>query len=341
MSGKAINLGLLVLVVLQVATGIGAFLAGVPQWQIVVWLHAVGGFTIVLLFYWKRRIIVRSLTRQPLGPRAMPGLALLTLVLAALATGIGWSTVGLPYIGGYNPITIHVALGIGALITIVFHGQMHWPRVRGRDAPGRRALLRGGLVIGAATAAWRATEAGSSVLGLSGASRRFTGSRRADSSGGNDFPTSNWLFDNPDPLDLSRWQLRLNGHVQTPLTFAINDIAPAASLTALLDCTGGWYSEQNWSGLSLSSLLDAAGVRPGARSVVVRASTGYWRRYTLAEARGALRATHGGGAALSHNHGAPMRLVMPGKRGFEWVKWVTAIEVSTASPLLKWPLPIS
>jgi DMSO/TMAO reductase YedYZ molybdopterin-dependent catalytic subunit len=91
----------------------------------------------------------------------------------------------------------------------------------------------------------------------------------------------------------------------------------------------------------MSSLLQQAGIKSGARSVVVRASTGYWRRYTLAEAQRAMLATHVGAEALSHEHGAPLRLVVTGKRGYEWVKWVTSIEVSTASPLLKWPLPVS
>jgi DMSO/TMAO reductase YedYZ molybdopterin-dependent catalytic subunit len=32
---------------------------------------------------------------------------------------------------------------------------------------------------------------------------------------------------------------------------------------------------------------------------------------------------------LSHAHGAPLRLVAPGRRGFQWVKWIVAVEVLT------------
>ena len=48
-----------------------------------------------------------------------------------------------------------------------------------------------------------------------------------------------------------------------------------------------------------------------------------------AEARAALLATHTGSEPLSHEHGFPLRLVAPGHRGFEWVKWITRIEVLT------------
>jgi DMSO/TMAO reductase YedYZ molybdopterin-dependent catalytic subunit len=41
-------------------------------------------------------------------------------------------------------------------------------------------------------------------------------------------------------------------------------------------------------------------------------------------------ATHVGGEPISHDHGAPARLVAPGRRGFEWVTWVARIEVLTA-----------
>jgi DMSO/TMAO reductase YedYZ molybdopterin-dependent catalytic subunit len=35
--------------------------------------------------------------------------------------------------------------------------------------------------------------------------------------------------------------------------------------------------------------------------------------------------------ALNDDHGAPARLVAPGRRGFEWVKWITRIAVLTES----------
>ncbi|TMD59944.1 MAG: sulfite oxidase, partial [Chloroflexi bacterium] len=43
-------------------------------------------------------------------------------------------------------------------------------------------------------------------------------------------------------------------------------------------------------------------------------------------ANGMLLATHLGGETLSPAHGYPVRLVAPGRRGFQWVKWVSRIE---------------
>ena len=47
----------------------------------------------------------------------------------------------------------------------------------------------------------------------------------------------------------------------------------------------------------------------------------------LEEARTALLATHLDEELLSHEHDYPLRLVVPGRRGFEWVKWITRVEV--------------
>jgi DMSO/TMAO reductase YedYZ molybdopterin-dependent catalytic subunit len=49
--------------------------------------------------------------------------------------------------------------------------------------------------------------------------------------------------------------------------------------------------------------------------------------FSLEDARALLLATRVGDDALSHGHGAPCRLVVPGRRGFQWVKWVTRVVV--------------
>ena len=55
--------------------------------------------------------------------------------------------------------------------------------------------------------------------------------------------------------------------------------------------------------------------------------TGYRWGFALQDAHGLLLATHVGGQPLSHDHGAPIRLVVPGARGFQWVKWVQRVEL--------------
>ena len=125
-----------------------------------------------------------------------------------------------------------------------------------------------------------------------------------------------------------------------PAVLRYDDIASDAELTATLDCTGGWHSTQVWRGASLARLLSAAQPTADAASVTVRSVTGYYRRFSLAEADGYLIATRVGGETLSHGHGFPARLVAPDKRGFEWVKWIDAIEVNRTGKWLQPPLPL-
>jgi DMSO/TMAO reductase YedYZ molybdopterin-dependent catalytic subunit len=103
---------------------------------------------------------------------------------------------------------------------------------------------------------------------------------------------------------------------------------------ATLDCTGGFYSTQRWQGTSLGRLLELAGPLGDARHVRVVSRTGYRWSFSIDDADGLLLATRVGGERLSHGHGAPVRLVAPGRRGYQWVKWVTEIELSADSDLL-------
>jgi DMSO/TMAO reductase YedYZ molybdopterin-dependent catalytic subunit len=118
--------------------------------------------------------------------------------------------------------------------------------------------------------------------------------------------------------------------------FPAGELAGADTVRAVLDCTNGWYSEQTWRGTRLDRFLP-----PGAGgSVLVISVTGYRRRLPAADAPGLLLATHVAGAPLSAGHGAPVRLVAPDRRGFWWVKWVTAVELSDEPWWLQSPFPL-
>ena len=95
-------------------------------------------------------------------------------------------------------------------------------------------------------------------------------------------------------------------------------------LRAVLDCTGGFWSEQEWAGVFLDRLVrDPA----GAASIRVVSRTGYDRRFPIEDLGRLLLATRLGGQALSPDHDFPARLVAADRRGFWWVKWVVGIEL--------------
>ena len=75
------------------------------------------------------------------------------------------------------------------------------------------------------------------------------------------------------------------------------------------------------------AVVEGFGVDPGASAVVVRSATGWTSSLPIDEARGCLLATGVAESPLPSGNGAPCRLVVPTRRGLDWVKWITEIEV--------------
>jgi DMSO/TMAO reductase YedYZ molybdopterin-dependent catalytic subunit len=122
----------------------------------------------------------------------------------------------------------------------------------------------------------------------------------------------------------------------------VADLDRGDRVRAALDCTGGWYAVQDWAGVRLDRLLaEVLGDDlPDGGSVDVVSRTGYRRRLPLRDAGALLLATSAAGQPLSLGHGAPVRLVAPGRRGFWWVKWVDRVEVVDAPWWVQPPFPL-
>jgi DMSO/TMAO reductase YedYZ molybdopterin-dependent catalytic subunit len=159
--------------------------------------------------------------------------------------------------------------------------------------------------------------------------RRGSGSRHAGSFTGNAFPVTIWSLDTVPKIDIESWRLRVRGPAMARLELSYSDVAalPRSEASVVLDCTGGWWSEQRWSGVSLSDLLARCGVDEAPTRVEVISVTGHWWTFDRSEAEQALLATHVGGEPLSAGHGYPLRLVAPSLRGFLWIKWVREVVV--------------
>ncbi|GGC63355.1 hypothetical protein GCM10007209_26860 [Haloferax sulfurifontis] len=309
--------------------------AGHPANGLLFVVHGVAGLSLVVLVGFKLHRVRRRVLDSRLRDRHTALSVLLAVVaLAALGTGVAWVLGVEVRIAFWTLLNVHIGLGLLVVPILFVHLRARFRPPRRVDFAARRRALQYGaiLVFGAAT--YRATE---TVGSLRGVGRRFTGSRPLPPGGGNDaFPVTSWVADDPDPIDADSWSLSVTGLVDRPLELHRSDLAPDETRSVLLDCTSGWYTEQNWTGVRLGDALDSAGVHSSARWVTVRSVTGFRWSFPIAEAREMLLATRVGGDPLSHGHGAPLRLVAPNRRGFQWVKWVDSVEVRRRRDPAQW-----
>ncbi len=266
-----VNLILFILVLAQGISGYFGFTNGFSEDRWLLWMHGMGGFALVILLFWKGRIII-EVYRRGLGFdfRRLGFLVLALVLLGTIITGYLWTYNGPVEVGGISLVTVHILLAVGVLVLFGWHSWGMRFILRHPASRGRTMLLRVGAYWFGGIALWWAGDLARRQFPLPGAQRRFTGSYQTGGPG--QFPAYIWIADQPEPVSPETWRLTIAGEVARPLHLFYHDFGALThiELEAVLDCTGGWYTSQVWQGVPVGEILDRAGGVGQGRSVTFK-----------------------------------------------------------------------
>jgi DMSO/TMAO reductase YedYZ molybdopterin-dependent catalytic subunit len=159
----------------------------------------------------------------------------------------------------------------------------------------------------------------------------------------------------PEPPNLSEWRLKIDGVVNQPLSMTLDDLKKLQRVeqVAVLECAGngrsfyqphvagtqwafGSVGNARWAGVRFRDVLEKAGLKDSAREILLDGADvpigkmpDFQRTVALKKALDpdTLLAYEMNGEPLPVEHGAPLRLIVPGWAGDSWVKWLQHIEV--------------
>jgi hypothetical protein len=336
------NIALVLLLIGQLITGFIGFTNGEVDRQWLLWLHGIGAYGITLLVLWKASIILNSFRRiKSWSLSRFLFIFLIFLLIATLLTGLIWTFSGPKYLFTFSLITIHIFIAVTLGGLLFYHIYRYRWIIRHPAALNRRSFLNLTAISMAGLVAWNISNRIKVRIGLPGAERRFSGSYETGSFSGT-FPSVSWISDRAPQIDLANWRLIIDGAVSQPESYSYDQLLLMnhVDLVTVLDCTGGWFTEQVWRGIKLSDLIESALPSPISKSVTIRSTTGYSRRFELEKARDYILAYNVADQTLSPGHGYPFRLVAPGQRGVNWVKWVNTVTLNKSPAIMQVPLPL-
>jgi DMSO/TMAO reductase YedYZ molybdopterin-dependent catalytic subunit len=151
-------------------------------------------------------------------------------------------------------------------------------------------------------------------------------------------------------IEPDAWRLKVTGLVEREIEITLDDLKqlPQRTMTAFLECSGNSRSgfepdtegtkwsdsaigNAEWHGVSLSSVLNLAGVKPGAVDVVTQGAdlADMQRGLPIDVAMGAdvMLVWQMNGAELPRPNGGPVRLLVPGWGGIASTKWIVGLNV--------------
>jgi len=153
---------------------------------------------------------------------------------------------------------------------------------------------------------------------------------------------------NPDTEEYNRlaqanfadWRLVVGGLVEKPLELSLEELRRVAFRTQITrhDCVEGWSCIAKWRGARLSTVLQQAKLKPGARYVAfycadtleltLDGSGQYYETIDLIDAMHpqTLLAYDMNDRPLTVRHGAPLRLRVERQLGYKMAKYVMRIE---------------
>lgn len=129
--------------------------------------------------------------------------------------------------------------------------------------------------------------------------------------------------------DITPYHLCVDGLVDRAVEFTVDELLslPQAGYDDDFVCLEGWIVPNlRWRGVRLATVLERVGVRPEARWVQASVP-GFSLPLPLPAANEALLALQLNGQALPPEHGAPVRLLVPGGECFTSVKWLDHLEL--------------
>lgn len=141
-----------------------------------------------------------------------------------------------------------------------------------------------------------------------------------------------------DPtVDVRTWRLTVTGLVHRPLTLTYDQLTQGVTplrqyvtLTCISNEVGGNLAGNAlWGGIRLRDLLQDAGVKDGAVDLVMEAHDEYTDSIPIEKAMhpDTMLVWEMNGSPLTHKHGFPVRMIVPGIYGMKSVKWLRRLEV--------------
>lgn len=131
-------------------------------------------------------------------------------------------------------------------------------------------------------------------------------------------------------IDLSRWILEVNGEVEKPIRFSINDLYEmgVTEVNTSFHCVTGWsVGELSFTGVPTSRIVEYVKPHETVKWVYVESLDGYSTviPYKDFMSNKALIALEMNGKPLDILHGYPARLVIPHLYGWKSAKWLCKI----------------
>ncbi|HUL48632.1 MAG TPA: sulfite oxidase-like oxidoreductase [Gemmatimonadales bacterium] len=133
-------------------------------------------------------------------------------------------------------------------------------------------------------------------------------------------------------VDTATWTFDVSGLVEHPFTLSYAELLalPQTQVRCDIHCVTRWSRLDNtFEGVAVQSLLERAGVQPGAAYCVVFAEQGFTTNLPLADLDRPenLIALKHDGAPLTPEHGGPARLLVPHLYFWKSAKWVRGLEL--------------
>lgn len=133
-------------------------------------------------------------------------------------------------------------------------------------------------------------------------------------------------------VDIGTYRLKIDGLVNSPVELTYDDVIrlDAYERKITLHCVEGWDAAILWKGVLLKDLIDLAGAKTEADTVIFHSVDGYTTSLPLDTiiTNQLIMAYGANGLDLPDEIGYPFIIVAENKLGYKWARWVSEIELS-------------